>query len=803
MMKRVLRFSAVLAAVALAPVRSRASDFILAERGKVPECAISLAPNSGECVRYAAEELQRFVRETTGVELPVASGAEAPGLGLAVVRLLSGATAADDNKRTTTSGVGAPNLLNSRDAFRIAVSGDELRIEGGGPRGVLYGVYEVLERFAGCRWYSSWHSRIPRLDRIAIPADLDETQTPAFEMREPFWYDVRRHPEFEARLRANGHKWGTIAAKFGGDDFCFGGGLASCHTFDVLLPPDKYFADHPEYYCMVDGKRTLSGSRRWGGWQPCLSNPDVLRIVTSNLLERIRKDPGAKFYGVSQMDNDNWCDCPKCRAIDEEEGSHAGTVIRFVNAVAEAVEKEFPDAVVETLAYNWSRKPPAKTRLHRNVIVCLCTSGCDFAEPLSSNPYPKNVEFLEDIVEWGSQTDRLYVWDYATDFHFFPFPFPNVLALQGNIRFFRDNNVRYLFEQGDHVGYHADFAELKAWLQSKWMWNPELPMGPLLDDFFEGYYGAGAPFVREWFEALHAELLSRPAGADERFQLGMGMKIDAPALTDELLARGAYLFRRAEEATRNDPATSYNVRMAAFTVDSTRLERMQPRPDKLLWLSRHPPKESTYDLEEARSLAQSLLDRMDEARARLGGSGIVLSEGITRHQQIVKEWRRLASRRQLFAAETGEIEDKEINLWREGSWGAYSDDPLADDGRALKLFGTHHEWAAQFPMGNIEFEPGATYRLRARIRVEKAAGANGKLRAFTAGVHDPDARKRPGAVEPRLCDVGEDYAWFDVATWMPNGHDYFYLAPPAFGPDGKSPIRAVWLDRLEISLAGK
>ena len=406
-------------------------------------------------------------------------------------------------------------------------------------------------------------------------------------------------------------------------------------------------------------------------------------------------------------------------------------------------------------------------------------------------------------MEWGTQTDRLYVWDYATDFHFFPFPFPNVLALQGNIRFFRDNNVRYLFEQGDHVGYHADFAELKAWLQSKWMWNPELPMGPLLDDFFEGYYGAGAPFVREWFEALHAELLSRPAGADERFQLGMGMKIDAPALTDELLARGAYLFRRAEEATRNDPATSYNVRMAAFTVDSTRLERMQPRPDKLLWLSRHPPKESTYDLEEARSLAQSLLDRMDEARARLGGSGIVLSEGITRHQQIVKEWRRLASRRQLFAAETGEIEDKEINLWREGSWGAYSDDPLADDGRALKLFGTHHEWAAQFPMGNIEFEPGATYRLRARIRVEKAAGANGKLRAFTAGVHDPDARKRPGAVEPRLCDVGEDYAWFDVATWMPNGHDYFYLAPPAFGPDGKSPIRAVWLDRLEISLAGK
>ena len=775
MKRATARIATLLAAFAAAP--SFAGEFVLAERGKAPECAVALAPDSGECVRYAAEELRRFVRETTGVVLPIV----ASDTGKAVVLEV-------DEKETTS------------DAFHLRVDGDRLLIEGGGERGVLYGVYEVLERFAGCRWYASWHSRIPRLDRIVLPGDLDETQTPAFEMREPFWYDVRRHPEFEARLRANGHKWGTIAAKFGGDDFRFDGGLAPCHTFDVLLPPDKYFAKHPEYYCMVEGKRTLGGSRRGGGWQPCLSNPDVLRIVTSNLLERIRKDPGARFYGVSQMDNDNWCDCPDCRAIDKEEGSHAGTVIRFVNAVAEAVEKEFPDAVVETLAYNWSRKPPAKTRLRRNVIVCLCTSGCDFAEPLPSNPYPKNVEFLEDIVGWGRQTDRLYVWDYVTDFHFFPLPFPNALALQGNIRFFRDNNVKCLFEQGDHVGYHADFAELKAWLQAKWMWNPDLPVEPFLDDFFGGYYGAGAPFVREWFKALHAELLSRPVGADERFQLGMGMKIDTPALTDELLARGAHLFRRAEEATRNDPATSYNVRMAAFTVDSTRLERMQPRPDKLLWLCRRPPKEATYDLEEARSLAQSLLDRMDEARAKLGGAGIVLSEDITRHQQIVKEWRRLASRRRLFAAETGEVEEKEINLWREGFWGAYSDDPLAGDGHALELFGTHHEWAAQFPMGNIEFEPGATYRLRARIRVEKAAGADGKLRAFTAGIHDPNARKRPGAVEPRLCDVGEDYAWFDVATWRPNGREIFYLAPPAFGPDGTSPISAVWLDRLEMSL---
>ena len=798
-MKRVIPTLAVLAAVALASARSPASDFILAERGKPAECAIVVAGDAGECVQYAAQELRHFVRETTGVELSIVIGAEAPSPGLAVVRLPSG----DNSKRTTASNLGATDLYRSPDAFRIAVSGDALRISGGGERGVLYCVYEVLERFAGCRWYSSWHSRIPKLDRISLPDDLDETQSPAFEMREPFWHDVRRHPEFEARLRVNGHKWGTIAAKYGGDNFRFGGGLPSSHTFDVLLPPETYFADHPEYYCMVDGKRTLHGSRRWGGWQPCLSNPDVLRIVTSNLLERIRKDPGAKFYGVSQMDNDNWCDCPVCRAIDEEEGSHAGTVIRFVNAVAEAVEKEFPDAVVETLAYHWSRKPPAKTRLRRNVTVCLCTSGCDYAEPLPSNPYLKNVEFLDDIVEWGRQTDRLYVWDYTTDFRYFAIPFPNAYALQGNIRFFRDNGVRFLFEQGDHVGFHADFAELKAWLLAKWMWNPELPMRPLLDDFFEGYYGAGAPFVREWFEAVHAAELARPrpdGPDDERFMLGTAAEIDNPAISDDLLARGVALFRQAVEATADDPATSYNVRMAAFAVDFMRLERMQPRPDKLLWLASRPPKETTYDLAEASRLAQSLLDRMDEARAKLGGAGIALSEDIPRrHKRLVNEWRRLAALAgAMEPTASGVVEERDMALYREGSWGKFAADPLADDGRAVQLFGTHVEWAVQFELRNIEFEPGATYRLRARIRVEKAPGADGGLRAFNCGVYDPVAKTKPGLSEPFLRDVADGYAWHDIAVWKPTGGEYFYLAPPSAGVNGPA-VEAVWLDCIDLS----
>ena len=42
------------------------------------------------------------------------------------------------------------------------------------------------------------------------------------------------------------------------------------------------------------------------------------------------------------------------------------------------------------------------------------------------------------------------------------------------------------------------------------MWNPDLPMKPLLDRFFAGYYGKAAPYVRQYFEELHALIRDNP-----------------------------------------------------------------------------------------------------------------------------------------------------------------------------------------------------------------------------------------------------------------------------------------------------
>ena len=502
----------VVVAILLAGTAAGAGgSLVFAERGRGADCAIVVPQAADEAVRYAAEELRDFTERTTGVKLPIVTDEQSVSLPAKAI-VLEVTRGKDDT-----------------DGFRLKAKDGRLRVIGENGRGVLYGVYELLERYAGCRWYAPWHTVAPKRERFEVPSNLDAAERPSFLAREVHWYDVLKHPEFAARLRLNARAWCRTEAKYGGEPWRFGGGLDICHTFGKLMPAKEFFEAHPEYFSMVCGARTGENS------QLCLTNPDVLRIVTERVLARMRKDPEAKFFGVSQNDNSKRCTCPACKAVDDEEGSPAGTVVRFVNAVAEAVEREFPGKVIETLAYQYSRKPPTKTRLRHNVVPCLCTIDCDFALPLDRSPFRENVSFRKDIDGWAAQTDGLYIWDYTTDFSHYPMPFANVRTLQGNLRFFRAHGAKYIYEEGEHGGRHGDFAELKTWLLAKWLWNPDLPEEALLDDFFSGYYGAGAPFVRRYFDELHRHQAEWSSAGPDR-PLKIFSSTDNPALSDVFLA---------------------------------------------------------------------------------------------------------------------------------------------------------------------------------------------------------------------------------------------------------------------------
>src|SRR5690606_23536657 len=151
----------------------------------------------------------------------------------------------------------------------------------------------------------------------------------------------------------------------------------------------------------------------------------------------------------------------------EREGSPSGSIIHFVNQVA----AHFPDRVISTLAYEYSRKAPATLRPAGNVHIMLCSIEVNRDRPIPEDP--PSADLRRDVEEWSRIADDIIVWDYVIQFRNLVSPFPNLHVIQPNLQFFADHGVKAMFEQGNReVG--GEFAELRAYLISKLMWNPAL-----------------------------------------------------------------------------------------------------------------------------------------------------------------------------------------------------------------------------------------------------------------------------------------------------------------------------------------
>ncbi len=442
-------------------------------RGGRAVAAVVVGESAPEPDRQAAAELSLFLRLVTGGDFPVMPDASGP-------RLLVGEAAARLAEPSfSVSGLAPEEIV-------VRTAGRDLILAGGPPRGTLYAVMTFLEDIVGCRFWTATASRIPWKPGLEV-GELSLRYAPPLEYREPFWY-VAFDDIWAARNKANGIRSGGSDA-YGGRQLYEG----FVHTFYPLIPPETYFKDHPEWFSEVDGKRTAEDA------QLCLTNEDMRRELVRNLKERLRANPKATIASVSQNDCFHPCTCPRCLAVDEEEGSPSGLLLRFVNAVAEDVEKEFPGVTIDTLAYQYTRKPPKITRPRRNVIVRLCSIECSFSEPLDG---PRNKAFFDDLKGWSAIADRLFIWDYTTDFAHYIQPHPNYAVLAPNIRIFVRNKVRGVFEQGAYQSWGSEMAELRAWLLAKLLWNPDLDAAKLQEEFIRGYYGPAAGAVSSYLARI-------------------------------------------------------------------------------------------------------------------------------------------------------------------------------------------------------------------------------------------------------------------------------------------------------------
>lgn len=493
-------------------------EHVLFENGR-SDYSIVLADDASESERWVVEELRRWIREAGGVELPVREvGREIPSRSIVV-----GFNAAT---RNAFHRVARPENMDESFVYRNA--GETIYIWGGRDRGTMYGVLAFLERELGVRWYSPRVAHVPKRDRFAF-VYLDHRDAPDIPVRNDFYFDAF-DPEWAARNRINGAM--GPRPQPGGLEMYWG-----VHTFYPLVPPSEFFAAHPEYYSLIDGRRTADRA------QLCLTNKDVLDIVTERLLRVMREHPEYLIYDVSQNDWHGACQCDDCQAIARRESSESGPVLWFVNQVAERVEKEFPDKFVGTLAYQYTRRPPKTLRPRANVVIRLCSIECCFAHDFAS--CPENADFLADLRDWAAIAPRLYIWDYVVNFSHYVMPYPNFRVLAPNLRMFRDHNAVGVMEQAAYQSRGGEFAELRAWVLAKLLWDPDQDVNLLIDDFMYGYYGRAGQFVRAYFDLLHAQITPDT-------HIHLGLQADDKLFTDEFVRRADEMFDAAETVADNE-----------------------------------------------------------------------------------------------------------------------------------------------------------------------------------------------------------------------------------------------------------
>ncbi len=548
---RLEKIKITLLLVAILPVfgceQAAKNGVVTIAENSMAKAVIVIDEDAGEPEQHAAAELADFLEQITDAKFDIV---HPPAVGRS--RLLVGPEAAKLAKPDfTVEGLGTDGII-------IRTVGNDLILAGGHPRGTLYAVYTFLEDYLGCRWWSSTESTIPNKPTLNV-GKLDVRYVPVLEYREPYWFDAF-DGDWAVRNRCNGHA-NRLDEKHGGKHTYQG----FVHTFYPLIPPKKYFKDHPEWFSEINGKRSNKRA------QLCLTNEEMRKELVKNLKERLRKNPAATIASVSQNDWRGNCQCSRCAAIEKEEGSPAGLMLRFVNSVAADIEEEFPNVAISTLAYQYTRKPPKYVKPRDNVIVRLCSIECSFCKPLADE---RNKEFRDDIVGWSKICNRLYIWDYTTNFRHHIMPHPNLRVLGPNVKFFADHNVKGIFEQGAYTTNGAEMAELRAWVLAKLLWNPRRDGQELTEEFIAGYYGPAGPYIKAYLKVIHDAV-----EASEDW-LGCFSQHTAKFLSFETLSEGWAHLKAAEAAVKDEPELLFRVQVAQLPVMYTFMMRWDEMREK-------------------------------------------------------------------------------------------------------------------------------------------------------------------------------------------------------------------------------
>lgn len=484
-------------------------EFKLGEGGR-PEVAVMVPQSPTSMELKAADELATWLGEMSGMSFSIVpEGTEADG----VERVISvGRTerfAESDMKKRilrnlTESNSEAENLGLAKDGYAIAYEDGDLFLLGGSRVGPIYAVLALLEEDLGFRWYTPAATRVPPMPENGVLTVVPRSGNPAIQWREPNYWP-RSHETWRLRNRVNGGR-SPIRSEWGGYMRWVPRWVHSSLSYVHVDNAEE----HPEwfaYHYQDDQPAT-----KYKGNALCVSNKKMRAHFKERVREHLHDHPQAQFVDISPMDNGTVCKCEQCQKLRNQMGGEGGTWLDLTNEIAAALEDEFPDITFTLLAY-WSTKkaPPddIEIQARENVAVRYCSDWTAIRHPyysMRANKKGGNEDAVnkdrDNFERWHEIVNgRMMIWHYPHYYSQYLAPLPNLDVFADNVRFWAERDVLSIYNEGAMGPVERDTE--RAWIYGKLMWNPDLDLTSLIEDFVRGYYKDAAPAILAYYDLLN------------------------------------------------------------------------------------------------------------------------------------------------------------------------------------------------------------------------------------------------------------------------------------------------------------
>lgn len=382
--------------------------------------------------------------------------------------------------------------------YKIKTIGNSVFINGYTEEGRIFGIYDFLSVLFDFDFFAENEYSLKTTKDAYMPV-FDIVERPDFQYREGTYGNIVREDALLHRFRFNATK----------NMYTYG---HMCHNTFCTLPPSKYFWKHPDWYVL----------NRFGEpSQICWSNEELRAEYVKNLKKRLEEKPDAIML-MGMEDNLNWCECPKCKALEEKYGKKSVSAIHFANKVVEEIngprkkkgKKPYQFLIFAYYATNdapvvYDEKQGKYLPMDESVILnedlglFYAPGGAQFTHFFDTDE--RNAHYFEELRRWQALTDKIHIWTYPvfSFFHMAPYPFGR--AMKHNYRVFLENNVRSILDQTQHEQCnYTTFCHLHAYLQSKLLWNVNLDQEALTDKFFKQYFKRAERPMRNYYDEINA-----------------------------------------------------------------------------------------------------------------------------------------------------------------------------------------------------------------------------------------------------------------------------------------------------------